>query len=54
MKIAIGGDHAGFSYKKQIKKYLEDKGHELTDYGTASLDSADYPDYAHPLSESGQ
>jgi len=52
MKIAIGGDHAGFSYKKEIKKYLEDKGHELTDYGTDSLDSTDYPDYAHPLSDS--
>lgn len=52
MKVAIGGDHAGFSYKKEIKKYLEDKGHELTDYGTDSLESTDYPDYAHPLSES--
>lgn len=52
MKIAIGGDHAGFSYKKEIKKYLEDKGHELSDYGTNSLDSTDYPDYAHPLSTS--
>ena len=52
MKIAIGGDHAGFSYKKDIKKYLEDKGHEVTDYGTNSLESTDYPDYAHPLSDS--
>lgn len=52
MKLAIGGDHAGFSYKKEIKQYLEDKGHELTDYGTDSLESTDYPDYAHPLSES--
>lgn len=52
MKLAIGGDHAGFSYKKEIIKYLENKGHELTDYGTDSLESTDYPDYAHPLSES--
>ncbi len=52
MKIAIAGDHAGFSYKKEIKKYLEDKGHELIDYGTDSLESTDYPDYAHPLAES--
>ena len=52
MKIAIGGDHAGFSYKKEIAKYLQDKGHELTDYGTDSLESTDYPDYAHPLSDS--
>ena len=52
MKIAIGGDHAGFSYKKNIIKYLEEKGHEVTDYGTNSLESTDYPDYAHPLSDS--
>jgi len=52
MKVAIGGDHAGFSYKKEIIKYLEDKGHTLADYGTDSLESTDYPDYAHPLSES--
>lgn len=52
MKIAIGGDHAGFLYKKEIKKYLEDKGHELTNYGTDSMESTDYPDYAHPLSDS--
>lgn len=52
MKIAIGGDHAGFSYKKEIKKYLEAKGYEVNNYGTDSLESTDYPDYAHPLSES--
>lgn len=52
MKIAIGGDHAGFSYKKEITKYLEEKGNELSDYGTDSLESTDYPDYAHPLAES--
>lgn len=52
MKLAIGGDHAGFSYKKELINYLEDKGYELTDYGTDSLASTDYPDYAHPLAES--
>lgn len=51
MKIAIGGDHAGFLYKKDLKEYLTQKGVELKDFGTDSEDSTDYPDYAHPLAE---
>jgi ribose 5-phosphate isomerase B len=50
MKIGIGGDHAGFPYKAPIKKMLEKMGHEVSDYGTHSSDSVDYPDYIHPLS----
>ena len=49
MKIAIGGDHAGFPYKDPIKKMLVKMGHELTDYGTNTAESVDYPDYIHPL-----
>jgi ribose 5-phosphate isomerase B len=51
MKIAIGGDHAGYPYKDPIKRLLSKMGHEVTDYGTNSSDSVDYPDYIHPLSE---
>lgn len=47
IKIAIGGDHAGFEYKEVLKKYLKD--YEVKDFGTHSLDSVDYPDFAHPL-----
>ncbi len=50
MKIAIGGDHAGFEYKEGIVKKLEELGHEVKDYGPFSTDSVDYPDYVHPLS----
>ncbi|MEQ9424471.1 MAG: ribose 5-phosphate isomerase B [Cyclobacteriaceae bacterium] len=50
MKIAIGGDHAGFHHKEKIKQHLNDLGHEVKDYGTYSEESTDYPDYAHPLS----
>lgn len=50
MKIAIGGDHAGFQYKKEIVKALKDKGHEVKDFGPNSEDSVDYPDFAHPVS----
>lgn len=48
--IAIGGDHAGFAYKEEIKKLIEDTlSKEVKDYGTHSSDSVDYPDYVHPL-----
>lgn len=50
MKIAIGGDHAGFDYKQQIFQELTKSGYELEDFGTYSADSADYPDFAHPVS----
>jgi ribose 5-phosphate isomerase B len=50
MKIAIGSDHAGFDYKEGLKSWLETKGYEATDFGTYSAESADYADYAHPVS----
>ncbi len=48
MKIAIGGDHAGFEYKESIIKMLSTQ-HEVKDFGPYSDASADYPDYVHPL-----
>ncbi|MBP5177497.1 MAG: ribose 5-phosphate isomerase B [Clostridia bacterium] len=45
MKIAIGSDHAGFSAKNEIAAYLKAKGHEVTDFGTFSAQSCDYPDF---------
>lgn len=52
MKIAIGSDHAGFKLKEEIKKFLEEKGIEVVDFGTNSEEKVDYPDYAIPLAES--
>jgi ribose 5-phosphate isomerase B len=49
MMIAIGADHAGFEYKELLKKQLEQTGNEFKDFGTHSLDSVDYPDFAHPV-----
>ncbi len=48
-KIAIGSDHAGFSMKEHIKNELVLQGYLVTDYGTNSEDSVDYPDYVHPV-----
>ena len=49
MKISIGNDHAGPEYKKAIVEMLKEKGHEVTNYGTDSIDSVDYPDFAHAV-----
>jgi ribose 5-phosphate isomerase B len=51
MKIAIGADHAGFTYKEQIKNFLIAKGFSVEDVGTHSPDSVDYPDFAHPVAQ---
>ncbi|MGH4126148.1 MAG: ribose 5-phosphate isomerase B [Clostridium sp.] len=46
MKIALGSDHGGLNLKKQIILHLESKNIEVTDLGTYTEDSCDYPDYA--------
>jgi ribose 5-phosphate isomerase B len=50
LKIAIGSDHAGFEYKELLKAFLSNAA--VTDFGTHSLDSVDYPDFAHPVANS--
>ena len=45
MKVAIGADHKGFDYKEKIKAILQRLGVEVTDFGTNSHDSVDFPDY---------
>ena len=52
IKLVIGGDHAGYEYKEMIETLLIEKGYEVTDFGTNSLDSCDYPDFVHPVAES--
>ena len=51
MKLAIGSDHAGYELKENLIKYLKDLGHEVTDYGTYSTSSCDYPDFAKGVAE---
>src|ERR1035437_6217309 len=48
LPLAIGSDHAGFEYKEAIRKRLAAAAWLAVDRGTYSLDSTDYPDYAHP------
>jgi ribose 5-phosphate isomerase B len=51
MKISIGSDHAGFEYKQRIIAHLKAAGHEVTDHGTHSPDSTDYPLFIIPAAE---
>lgn len=51
MKIAIGGDHAGYDLKKKMISHLEDQNHEVKDMGTFSNDSTDYPPFAHAVAD---
>ena len=45
MRVAIGSDHAGFEWKEKVKKYLNDFGYEVVDFGTKSKDSVDYSEF---------
>lgn len=47
--ISIGCDHAGVAHREAIIQYLEKNNYIVIDHGTKSLDSVDYPDYAHPV-----
>ena len=49
MKLAIGGDHAGFGYKDTLYQMMVAAGHQVEDFGTYSDSSVDYPDFAHPV-----
>ena len=49
MKIAIGSDHAGFAYKRELETVLRALGHTVEDKGTTSEASTDYPDYAEKV-----
>ena len=49
--IAIACDHGGYQLKEAVKAHLLEKGYEVKDCGTNSLDSCDYPDYAGPAAK---
>ena len=52
MRIAIGGDHAGFQYKERLIKFLKENNFVVEDFGPGSDESVDYPDHVHPLASS--
>lgn len=48
-KIVLGADHGGYELKDHIKAHLTSLGYEVTDVGTNSAESCDYPIYASRL-----
>ncbi len=51
MKIAIACDHGALALKNKMVSHLENKGYEVKDFGTHTLDSCDYPDFAAPAAK---
>ena len=51
MKIAIASDHTGVELKLEIIEYLKELGHEVSDFGTNSKESIDYPIYGKKVAD---
>lgn len=49
MKIALAGDHAGFSLKQFLAAELKKEGHEIVDLGAHDESASDYPDFARKI-----
>ena len=52
MKIAIACDHGALALKNTLMAHLTKQGHEVVNFGTDTLDSCDYPDFAAPAARS--
>ncbi len=48
-KLAIGADHGGYQLKETLEAFLKEQGYTVTDCGTHSTDSVDYPDFAYAV-----
>jgi len=52
MRVVIGADHAGYTLKEEIKRYMEGLWHKVDDAGSFSADqSVDYPDWAKKVAD---
>jgi ribose 5-phosphate isomerase B len=49
MRIALAADHAGYALKDELVRWLGEQGHDVTDLGTNSADSVDYPEFGAKL-----
>jgi ribose 5-phosphate isomerase B len=47
--LAVGCDHAGFEIKAALVAHAESLGWTVTDVGTDSAESVDYPDFAYAV-----
>jgi ribose 5-phosphate isomerase B len=51
MRIGIGSDHVGVDLKEMIKRILDSRADQVTDFGTSGTASVDYPDFGRPVAE---
>jgi len=51
MRIVVGADHRGYQLKDALAEHLRGRGHDVTDTGTNSDASVDYPDIAEAVCE---
>lgn len=51
MKLSIACDHGALALKNKMVTHLQNKGYEVVDFGTHTLDSCDYPDFAAPAAQ---
>jgi ribose 5-phosphate isomerase B len=51
LQVALGSDHAGFSLKEEIKRYLREAGIDFHDFGAFGPEAVDYPDFALAVAE---
>lgn len=51
MKISIGADHGGYLLKETLRGFIQELGHEVTDRGTNSEQSVNYPDFADAVTK---
>ena len=49
--VGFCSDHAGYEMKTVIEGYLDSQKIKWEDFGTDSVESCDYADYAHPCAE---
>ena len=49
MRISIGSDHAGYTVKQKIIKFLKNQGYDIDDVGCHSEESVDYPEFGHQV-----
>ena len=51
MKISVACDHGALDLKNAVRDHLKNRGFEVVDFGTHTLDSCDYPDFIAPAAQ---
>lgn len=45
IRVALGSDHGGLALKNELARHLSGQGFSVTDLGTHSSESVDYPEF---------